>query len=369
VRIGLVVTGGVDRSGRERVVPALLWLIERLARRHEVHVVALRHYRKPSTYALGGATVHDLGRVDGPRGFLRWRLRLRLSAALRRLGAFDVLHAYQGMPAGFVTTAVAARSGIPVVVTLDSGELVSVADIQYGLQRRWFDRSAIANTIRTAARVTVATEYMARQPALGGRHVDIVPIGVDPRAFAPVVRADGPPWRLVRVGSINRVKDYPTLLHALRRVVDRLPAVHLDVVGEDLLEGSVQALARALDLDTHVTFHGFQPTDRLAALYARAHLHVVSSRHEAASSVVLEAACAGLATVGTRVGYLSDWCPDRAIAVPVRDPDALAAAIFAILNDPSRRAQIAGNARAWALAHDADWSALEFERLYRELQN
>ena len=41
MRIGLVVSGGVDRSGRERVTPSLLWLVERLARRHDVHVFVL----------------------------------------------------------------------------------------------------------------------------------------------------------------------------------------------------------------------------------------------------------------------------------------------------------------------------------------
>ena len=68
MRIGLIVTGGVDRSGRERVTPALLWLIERLARRHDVHVFALHYYRAPCTYSLLGATVHDVGRVEGPAG-------------------------------------------------------------------------------------------------------------------------------------------------------------------------------------------------------------------------------------------------------------------------------------------------------------
>src|SRR5216110_677434 len=82
MRIGLVVTGGVDRSGRERVVPSLLWLIERLARRHDVHVFALHHYRDPCTYPLLGATVHDVGRVDGPIGLRRFRLRARLAAAI-----------------------------------------------------------------------------------------------------------------------------------------------------------------------------------------------------------------------------------------------------------------------------------------------
>src|SRR5436305_1534175 len=63
---------------------------------------------------------------------------------------------------------------IPVVVALDSGELVALDDIRYGLQRRWIDRRAIAAMLRRAARVTVCTSYTAAMPPLGGRHVEIV---------------------------------------------------------------------------------------------------------------------------------------------------------------------------------------------------
>jgi glycosyltransferase involved in cell wall biosynthesis len=367
MRIGLVVTGGVDRSGRERVVPILLWLIERLARRHEVHVVALHHYPEPCTYPLLGATVHDVGRVDGPPGLRRFRLRARLTAALQAHGPFDVLHAYGGMPAGIVTARAGRHAGVPVLVTFDSGELVACDDIQYGLQRRWIDRRAMADTIRCAARITVATGYMAQLAAARGARATVVPIGIDTHAFPPATHdrdRSGPPWRLLRVASLNRVKDYQTLLQALARIADRGVDVHLDIVGEDTLNGAVQALTHTLRLDSRVTFHGFQPTDRLAAFYQRADLHVVSSRHEAAGVVMLEAASTCLATVGTAVGYVADWTPERAVAVPVRDPDALANAIVDLLHDASRRQRLAAAARDWTLAHDADWTAQQFERIY-----
>src|SRR5438045_2860747 len=82
VRIGLVVTGGVDASARDRVVPALLWLIERLARRHEVHVFVLHYHRTPRSYPLLGAMVHDLGRVDWPPGLRGTRVTARLRRAV-----------------------------------------------------------------------------------------------------------------------------------------------------------------------------------------------------------------------------------------------------------------------------------------------
>jgi len=369
MRIGVVVTGGFDASGRERVVPALLWLVERLARRHDVRVFALHHYLEPRTYPLVGATVHDVGRVTGPPGLRRVRLRRRLSAAVQAAGPLDLLHAYWGMP-GAIATAVGRRLGTPVVATLDSGELVAHGDIGYGLQRRWIDRHAMARAIRDAARVTVATRWMAAMPALGGVRVDIVPMGVDRRWFPMAARTGGPPWRLLRVASLNRVKDYPTLLRALARLRSRALDVHLDIVGADTLDGSVQALCHELALDDRVAFHGFQPTDALAAFYARAHVHVVSSRHEAANVATLEAASCGVPTVGTAVGYVADWSADgRAVAVPVGDADALAAAIADLLQDPARRARIAAAAREWTLAHDADFTAAEFEKIYSEVRS
>src|SRR5262245_5557708 len=261
MRIGFVVPGGVDRSGRERVVPALLWLIERLARRHDVHVFVLDYYAQPCTYPLLGATIHDLGRVNGPPGFRRLRIAARLTRALDADRPFDVLHAYWGMPAGVVATAVAKRRGVPVVVTLSSGELVRVDDIRYGLQRRWIDRRAIARTVRDASAVTVPTTFMADLLAPLAVQPAIVPAGIDTRRFAPRVRSERPPWRLIRVGSMNAVKDYPTLLRALALLpID----VHLDIVGEDTLGGATQALAARIGVADRVTFHGWQPTDRLA---------------------------------------------------------------------------------------------------------
>jgi glycosyltransferase involved in cell wall biosynthesis len=367
MKIGMVVTGGVDPSGRERVVPALLWLIEALARRHELHVFVLDYYPEPCSYHLLGATVHDLGRVRGVRGSRRFRIERRLFAALAAYGPFDVLHAYWGVPAGVVTTRLAGRIGAPVVVTFDSGEFVRCDDIAYGLQRRWIDRHAVRAAIRAASALTVPTEFMRRLAERHGADPIVIPIGVEVSRFPRVDRSEGPPWRLIRVASINTVKDYPTLLRALAHLVARVPDVHLDIVGEDILGGTIQSMADRLGLRAHVTFHGGQPTERVATLYARAHLNLVSSRHESANVTVLEAACTGLPTVGTAVGYVADLQPHGAVAVPPRAPVALATAIERALHDRERRERLGATARVWAMEHDVDWTARQFEQLYTDL--
>jgi glycosyltransferase involved in cell wall biosynthesis len=359
MRIGLVVTGGVDRSGRERVIPALLWLIEHLARSHELFVYVLQYHRQPCTYPLLGATIRDLGSPAGIR-----RQTAALTQTLRADGPFNVLHAYWAMPAGLAAGLAGRRLGVPVIVTCDSGEFVSVPDADYGLQRRLRHRLAVAAAVRLAHAVTVCTGYQQHLARACGVSAEVIPIGVDTRVFARGTTRNGPPWRLVHVANLNPVKDQVTLLHAFKRILIARPDVGLDVAGLDTMNGVVQRLAASLGIAEAVAFLGFQPTDQLSSTYHRAHLAVLSSRHEAAGVATLEAAACGVPTVGTDVGYVHDWSPDRAIAVAPRDATALADAVLTLLEDRDQRQAIAQAARAWTLAHDADWTAHAFTELY-----
>ena len=356
--------GGVDESGTERVIPSVLWQIERLARRHELFVYVLRYHAQPRSYPLLGATVRDLGR---PAGFIRQHTAAR--RALNADGPFDVVHGLWALPAGVVATSVAKRLGVPSVVTCDSGEFVALADIGYGAQLHWRQRIAVRAATRLATVVTVCSAYQAELARRCGVTAEVIPLGVDTSVFRPPApRQPGPPWRLLHVASLNPVKDQRTLLEAVRLVRAQGVDVHLDIVGEDTLDGAIERTAREKALDTHISFHGPLRSGDLVPLYQRSHLFVLSSRHEAAGVVLLEAAACGLPIAGTAVGYLADWHPQRAVAVPPRDPAALAAAIVSLIRDPDRRAQLSRSAGEWTLAHDADWTADRLERLYERIR-
>src|SRR5262245_47937717 len=362
MRIALVVTGGFDASGRQHVIPTLLALVERLARKHDVFVYVLRYLTHPSTYRLLGATIRDLGRPTGLR-----QQYGRLLVALKNDGPFDVLHAYWGLPAGFVTAIAGRRLHVPSIVTCDSGEFVALPDIGYGLQLRSRQRLAIRITARLATKLTVCAQYQAQLAAAHGWSPCIIPFGVDCSAFVPGERIEGPPWRLLHIASLNPVKDHETLLQSFQALLKHGINAHLDLVGEDTLRGAAPALAARLGIADRVSFLGFQPTDALIPIYQRSHLFVLSSRHEAAGAVVLEAAACGVPVVGTAVGYIADWAPDRAVAVPTQNPAALADAIRESLLNRERREQRAAAARRWTVAHDVDWTSRELDHLYATL--
>jgi len=370
MKIVMIVPGGFDPSGRKRIIPALLWLVERLSERNEVHICVAPGAGAPRTYPLVGATVHDLGCVVGGVPGLRlarlWRRLIGVLATVARPGPIDVMHGFWAGTSGVLAGLAGRRLGAPVLLSIGGGELVWFPEIGYGGRGSWRSRAQAALALGLADKVTGGSRYVLAP--LARRAPVWLPLGVDTAQFAaPIERPPGPPWRLIHVGSINRVKDQTILLRALNLIIAREPRVQLDWVGEDTLGGAMHALCGELGLAEHVTFHGFQPSDAVAGLYRAAHLHMLTSRHESQAVVVGEAAAAGLPTVGTAVGIVAELAPHAAWAVPVGDPAALAEAALTLLDDQPRRESIGRAAQAWAQQHDAAWTAAQFERLYSSL--
>ena len=111
-------------------------------------------------------------------------------------------------------------------------------------------------------------------------------------------------------------------------------------------------------------WHGLLAREPLRRLMEESDLLVHTSRHEAGPIAVLEAALAGVPTVGTDVGHVNEWAPDAAVVVPIGDARALADAIASLLVDEPRRLAIARAAQRRAIGIDADFTAVSFERLY-----
>jgi glycosyltransferase involved in cell wall biosynthesis len=368
MKIGLVTPGGFDRSGTERVIPAFLWLVERLARRHEVHVYTLYQSPRPEEYPLLGATVHNLGyRRRGPSadGLARGLYVLRQE---QWRGRFDVLHGLWATESGLLAALAGRLLRVPTVVTAMCGELVALPEIRYGAQQSWRSRLLVNATLRLASAVTSESEYARRLLARYRPDAQRIPFGVDCSRFAPPATAPcGPPWRLLHVASLNRVKDQSTLLRAYARIYQAEPTTCLDIVGEDTMGGEMQRLAQKLVPNAPVRFHGFEPSDQVAVRMRESHLLLHSSRSEAAPVVFLEAAACGLPTVGTAVGLIDDAAPDAAVAVPVGDDATLASAALALLWDEESRRQLAQSALRYARERDADHTTECFEALYSDV--
>ncbi len=365
MKLALIVPGGVDRSGTHRVIPCLIWLLERISRHHDVHVFPMRGEDDQPPYSLRGATVH------GARG-KRHRTFPTLGKVLRehRKGGFALFHAFWISGPGLVAAMAGVLVRRPVLLHIPGGDLVAFPDINYGGRLRLRDRVRVRLALAAATGVTAPSAVICKEAEELGHRATRLPLGVSRDEWipaAPTVRKPGTPARLIHVGSLNRVKDHATLLRAARRLTDTGLDFTLDLVGEDTLDGEIQRMAADLGLEQRIRFHGFVPQEELRPMVAGAHLMLVSSRHEAGPVAVAEAGMVGVPTVGTSVGILREWAPDAASVVPAGDDGALARAALELLEDDERRRSLAVSAQARTLAEDADWSGRQILSLYDQV--
>ena len=153
---------------------------------------------------------------------------------------------------------------------------------------------------------------------------------------------------VISVGRLVYYKGFEFLIRAMRQVRGRLL-----IVGDGPLRADLEKLTRDLDLDNKVTFAGEIQNDRIIPYYHAARIFALASvaRSEAFGIVQIEAMAAGLPVVNTRldsgVPFVS-LHEQTGLTVPPEDPEALAAAINRLLDNPALRESLgaAGRLRA-----------------------
>lgn len=193
---------------------------------------------------------------------------------------------------------------------------------------------------------TIDTDHVAPEK------VQTIYNGLNLADFAPSAQTcdqtHRPPthWVIATVGNIRHIKGHDILLRAAALVIARYPNITFQITGEVLEPAymeSLDKLIRDLNLTGRVRFTG--GSNNLPQLLAAADLFVLPSRSEGFSNAIIEAMAAGLPVVATNVGGNAEAVQHgtTGLIVPPQDPEAMAAAILALLDNP-HQAQTMGTA-------------------------
>jgi len=169
------------------------------------------------------------------------------------------------------------------------------------------------------------------------------------RASCERVANEGDCLRLLFVGNCNRLKGLEYLIRALSSLRD-IP-LELDIVGDITFDpryyDQMQRLAKQLNVDDRVTFHGVVSHRRLGQFYSNADIFTFPSLYEGYGIVLGEAMHAGIPIVTTRVGSIREIVREgkNALIVPAADSAALAGAIKVLATDPGIRRRFGERSR------------------------
>ncbi|MEP6893617.1 MAG: glycosyltransferase [Gaiellaceae bacterium] len=183
--------------------------------------------------------------------------------------------------------------------------------------------------------------------------------GVDVERFA--LTPEPVPDRIVLVTRFAPPKRNDLLVDAFAIVRRTRPQAELHIVGDGPDRGALERQMGELGLDGPVRLLGRR--DDVPEILSRAACFVLASDYEGAPLAVIEAMAAGVPVVATGVGGVPELVADgeSGFVVPGGEAPALAAAVEAVLSDPSRARQMGDVGRVIAR------SRLSHERMIRDL--
>jgi glycosyltransferase involved in cell wall biosynthesis len=240
------------------------------------------------------------------------------------------------------------------------------------------DRVLSGLTDRAIAVSGSTRDFLVRKRFVPRERVELIWNGAPLDEFAPVARERasaarrslGLPEDALVVGAIGRLneqKGHRDLVSAAAQVLRALPETRFLVVGDgDLLE-PLQRQARELGVLERLVFAGHR--DDIPDVLGAIDVLCISSLYEGTPLTLFEAMAAGKAVVSTAVDGCREVIEDgrSGLLVPLRDPDALAAALVRVLRDGGLRAALAAQALEASRRYDVASCVRQIERVYDEL--
>lgn len=152
------------------------------------------------------------------------------------------------------------------------------------------------------------------------------------------------------LGRLVPNKDQATLIQAFAMIKPTCPKAKLIILGSGTLEKTLRAQVHELGLENDVIFTGF--IDCGFRYMPAFDCFVLSSSQEAFGRVLIEAMIARLPLIGTRAHGIPEVIGEAGELVPVKDADALAAAMKHIYTlSPEERAALGDKAYKRVTAH------------------
>ncbi|NQT51461.1 glycosyltransferase [bacterium] len=316
-----------ERTWRGGEQQALNLAIGLQARGHGVTMACQPASPMAERAAAAGLHVAEV-RMRGEADMLAaWHLR-----RLIRRGGYDLVHMH---------TSHAHALGCVAAYLARRGKTIVSRRVDFGVARNLLSGFKYRHGVNRFIAISHAIRQVLLDGGVNASRIAVVHSGIDLGRFADVppngFRNElGIPPDAPIIGNVAAMADHKGqryLLAAMPLVLEAEPAARLVVVGDGELRGALEAQVAELDIGHAVTFTGFR-TD-VPQWLDLFDVFVMSSHLEGLCTSALDALAMHKPVVAAAAGGLPEIIrnEETGLLVPVKDPEALAAAIVRLLRD------------------------------------
>lgn len=304
--------------------------------------------------------------------------------AREQMGRMDILHVHHPFVSGQQALAIRKRYGIPVVFTNHT---------RYHLQARYY-LPFIPEELSLTFLQTYLPRFMEQcdlvvAPSQGVKHalrqlgvtcpIEVIPNGIEVTRFrnppAPLTKSalglsEKTPVAIT-VGRLGPEKNLAFLLRVMATWSERLPELHLLVIGDGAERRHLMEMIQLMGLGTRVHLVGAVPYSELPNWLAAADFFVIASTCESHPLALLEALAAGLPAVGIPSPGIEDTIRHghNGFLSP-EDAEAFGASVYRLATDQELRTRLAAcaqeQAKMYDIRHTSEKLLAHYQRLVEE---
>jgi glycosyltransferase involved in cell wall biosynthesis len=189
--------------------------------------------------------------------------------------------------------------------------------------------------------------------------ITLPPLKVPNADFSPMILC------LARLDINHKGQDI--LLHAMQKVLSKLPKTKLFIVGDGDDFEKLNLLTKKLNIEEKVEFKGPAFSPQKNVYLKNCDVLCISPRTESYGVVYLEAMAYGRPIVTTNVGGIPEVVGDCAILVPPNDPESLAEALIEVLTNNKLSKNLGEKGLQRVQGFNYDHIVPKYESLYESL--
>jgi len=293
--------------------------------------------------------------------------------SLCKVNNYDIVHSH-----GFATMLAAYVGGklaqSSCIINGEHGTLYYSSLKQRLVQRFLFNQMQLNLTVSAALKNKICQIY-----STSPQHFKTIINGVDSERFYPskttikLKKSLAIPLDAIIIGTVGRlvkVKNYPSLIRALKSVRLKHPKVILLFAGDGPEKESLLTQVKQAELTDNVKFLGRR--DDIQALMNLFDMFVLPSFSEGLSNTLLESMACGTPVIASNVGGNSEIIKngETGYLYPSDDSDRLADILITLLEDVDKRTRLGQQARRHIESRFSINSMVKnYEDTYYELAN
>lgn len=283
---------------------------------------------------------------------------------------YDLIHAFFGLPCGFIAKRLKRKYGTPYIVSLRGSDIPSYNE-RFQLLDKFFLKKMSREVWQEADIITALSHdsvEMARKTEPGKEEIQVIYNGGDTDQFRPDEKrkAKEETTNILFVGRMIERKGLIYLLKAFEELIGDYSFLRLFVVGEGPLLKRHKKYVREKKIEEKVVFFGKLDHEDLSAVYQRAHIFVLPSLNEALGNVTQEAIASGLPVIVTETGA-AELVKDNGMVVKKASASELKRSITVYLKDPQKIKEHGCASRSMALGMSWGKTVDEYEKIYKDV--